>query len=62
VNTPADSNDQNFEDASSQLNEGLRSCRAVISGYRTLLSGEDGGEAERGPFNDIEASGEEEAA
>jgi len=54
-------NDQNFEDASSQLNEGLRSCRAVISGYRALLSGEDGGEVTHGPVNDIEAAGEEAA-
>jgi len=62
VTAPANPIDQNFEDASSQLNEGLRTCRAVLSGYRALLSGEDGGEVAHCPFNDIEAAGEEEAA
>jgi hypothetical protein len=43
VTAPNDPNDQNFDDASWQLSEGLRSCRAVVSGYRALLSG-DGAE------------------
>lgn len=32
--------DPDFDEASSSLNEGLRSCRAVISGYRALLARE----------------------
>lgn len=36
--------DGDFEEASSQLDEGLKSCHAVISGYRTLLTpDQDGG-------------------
>ena len=57
---PANADDQHFEDASSQLNDGLKSCRAVISGYRTLLSGQDGGQG-LGADNAID-SREEEAA
>ena len=57
---PANADDQHFEDVSSQLNDGLKSCRAVISGYRTLLSGEDGRER-LGAYDAVD-SGEEEAA
>jgi hypothetical protein len=32
-----DPEESDFAKASSTLNEGLRSCRAVISGYRALL-------------------------
>lgn len=32
--------DQDFENASSTISEGLKSCRAVLSGYRSLLSAE----------------------
>ena len=36
--------DCELEEASSQLDEGLKSCHAVISGYRTLLTpDQDGG-------------------
>jgi hypothetical protein len=62
VKTRGDSNDQTFQDASSQLNEGLRSCRAVVSGYRTLLSGEGGEEPEQVAFNDAGDVAEEAAA
>lgn len=30
-----------FEKATSNLDQGLKSCRAVISGYRTLLIGSE---------------------
>lgn len=33
-----DPEDPDFDEASSKLDEGLRSCRAVLSGYRALLS------------------------
>lgn len=39
----ADSNeprDADFEQASSQLNQGLRTCRAVVENYRAILTGE----------------------
>ena len=29
-----------FEQASSQLNEGLKSCRAMVDTYRAMLTGE----------------------
>ena len=54
-------NEQNFEDASAQLNEGLRSCRAVTSGYRALLSDEGREEPAQTFFNDIGDAGEEAA-
>ena len=43
MTSPLDPGDQNFEDASSQLDAGLRTCRAVLSNYRSLLAG-DGAE------------------
>ena len=46
--SPIDPKDENFEDASLRLNEGLRSCRAVVSSYRALLAG-DGAEEAGGP-------------
>jgi hypothetical protein len=30
----------NFEEASSRLNEGLESCRALVETYRELLTGD----------------------
>jgi hypothetical protein len=32
--------DGDFKKASSNLDQGLKSCRAVISGYRALLAGD----------------------
>jgi hypothetical protein len=32
--------DADFEQASSQLNQGLKSCRAVVDNYRAILGGE----------------------
>ena len=29
---------EDFEKANSTISEGLKSCRAIVSGYRTLLS------------------------
>ena len=54
MNTADNPNEQNFEEASAQLDEGLRSCRAVISGYRALLSDEGG--AVEAPVNDTRAA------
>jgi len=48
VPSPTDPNDEKFEDASSQLSEGLKSCRAVVSGYRALLVGDAGNETDDG--------------
>lgn len=33
--------DADFEQASSQLNQGLKSCRAVVDNYRAILAGEN---------------------
>jgi len=34
-----------FEEQASKLNQGLKSCRAVVSSYRTLLSSDPSGDA-----------------
>jgi len=36
-----DSGDPDFNETSAQLNEGLQSCRAILSSYRVLLSGQN---------------------
>ena len=46
MTSPTGPGDENFVAASSQLNDGLKSCRAVVSNYRSLLAGESAGEAE----------------
>jgi hypothetical protein len=51
VTPPNDSNHQSFDEVSWQLNEGLRSCRAVVSGYRVLLSGDGDEEPGQAGFN-----------
>jgi hypothetical protein len=40
VASPIDPVDEDFNAASSRLNDGLRSCRAVLSNYRSLLAGD----------------------
>jgi hypothetical protein len=42
--------EKNFVAASSQLNDGLKSCRAVVSNYRSLLVGETAGEPDQAAF------------
>jgi hypothetical protein len=34
-----DLNGANFEKVNLSLNEGLKSCRAIVSGYRALMAG-----------------------
>ena len=34
----ADQPEANFEDASSKLNDGLKSCRSVVEHYRVMLN------------------------
>jgi hypothetical protein len=34
----ADQREANFEDASSRLNDGLKSCRSVVENYRVMLN------------------------
>jgi hypothetical protein len=46
VNSPSDPGDDRFDETASQLDAGLRTCRAVVSNYRSLLVG-DGGDLER---------------
>jgi hypothetical protein len=48
VNSPIDPGDDRFDETASQLDAGLRTCRAVVSNYRSLLVG-DGAELERQP-------------
>jgi hypothetical protein len=38
-----DPREPDFEQANSQLNEGLESCRAVVKNYRAMLAGDQGG-------------------
>ena len=35
-------NPLDFDEASTQLNEGLKSCRSVVQNYRMMLMGENG--------------------
>jgi hypothetical protein len=56
--------DGSFEEANSQLTQGLKSCRAVVNSYRSLLTGE-GGKAEaqpkaEGANDDIDSESENE--
>lgn len=37
MSEPGNPQSVDFEETSSRLGEGLRSCRAVLSGYRVLL-------------------------
>ncbi len=39
MSEPSNQKSVDLEEESSKLDEGLRSCRAVLSGYRTLLGG-----------------------
>ena len=47
--------EDDFEEASNRLNDGLRNCRAVVSGYRTLL----GADQPNGPAKPEGSDGEE---
>ena len=60
VTSPTGPGDEHFVAASSQLNDGLKSCRAVVSNYRSLLAGESAGEAE--PVGRETANADEEPA
>ena len=62
MSSPTDPGEEPFDAASSQLNEGLRSCRSVLSNYRSLIAGEgeahnpqagsgDSGESDQPPTN-----------
>jgi hypothetical protein len=59
VNPAGNLHDQNFEDASSRLNEGLKSCRAVVSGYRALLLSEVSEEPGTPAFSEVRPSVDE---
>ena len=57
--TPIDPGDEDFSAASSRLNDGLRSCRAVLSTYRSLLGGDGDEPMDQGGFNETAEAGEE---
>ena len=59
--TPIDPQDSNFDQANSQLSDGLRSCRSVVSNYRALLAGDSDEAPGNGGFNDNDARDEETA-
>ena len=61
VPTPIDPQDSNFDQANSQLSDGLRSCRSVVSNYRALLAGDSDEGLGNGGFNDNDARDEETA-
>lgn len=46
MTNPIDPTEDNFDEANAQLNDGLKSCRAVVSNYRALLAGDADGEPE----------------
>ena len=37
------------EEANLRLTEGLKSCRAIVSNYRSMISGDDAGSEEADP-------------
>ena len=59
--------DADFEQASSQLNHGLKSCRAVVENYRAILTGEqaandDNRDEDYSPYGSIAGNAGNEAA
>ena len=52
MNSPNDPGHESFDAASSQLNAGLRTCRAVLSNYRSLIAGESDADAEQAGFSE----------
>lgn len=59
--SPLDPNDSNFDEANSRLNDGLRSCRSVVSNYRALLAGDADEGLGNAAFSDNDARDEEAA-
>ena len=51
-----DPREPDFEQANSQLNEGLKSCRAVVNNYRAMLAGDHGG-ADDVPSDESDSEG-----
>ena len=52
MTSPLEPGDENFETASSQLDAGLRTCRTVLSNYRSLLAGEPGEDGAQASFTE----------
>ncbi|NUR46356.1 MAG: hypothetical protein HOP91_09435 [Sphingomonas sp.] len=52
MTSPLEPGDENFETASSQLDAGLRTCRTVLSNYRSLLAGETGEDGAQASFTE----------
>jgi hypothetical protein len=52
VTSPTDRGEESFDAASSQLNEGLRTCRSVLSNYRSLIAGDGDLEQTQADFGD----------
>ena len=59
MTSPLDPGDENFEAASSQLDAGLRTCRTVLSNYRSLLAGEAGDDGVQAGFTETGERDEE---
>jgi len=57
VSVGENSKDGSFEEANSKLAQGLKSCRAVVQSYRSLLASEARNQAPA--ENDSEAVGED---
>lgn len=56
MTSPTDPGEESFDAASSQLNEGLRTCRSVLSNYRSLIAGEGEVQDPQADFGDLEQS------
>ena len=49
--------DSDFDEASAQLHEGLKTCRTVVRNYRLMLGGEQLGQTDQdGGFEDSAAN------
>jgi hypothetical protein len=54
MNPPSHPGDESFDIANSQLDAGLRSCRAVVSNYRALLAGEGANDNSQAAFTEAD--------
>jgi hypothetical protein len=61
VPSATDPHESNYEDASSRLDEGLRSCRTVVSSYRLLLAGDPSNESRQFGFSEGDGAREDTA-
>ena len=58
MTSPLEPGDESFATASSQLDAGLRTCRTVLSNYRSLIAGDGEPDSEQVGFTEAGERGE----